>query len=134
MLESIEKFVGRLKIYNQISPTPELDTIVVEIIVQLISTLALATEKLRQRRLRESAFSLLTCYLTLCEAVKRVFNFFTVKDIKKARQRLEKCMQEESRYINALTPGHVDNLKKEFTKGEQTQSACNSISIKYYSL
>jgi hypothetical protein len=131
LLESIEYFVGRLKIYTRISPTPELDKIIVKLIVELISTLALVTKKLARRRLRESAFSLLTCYLTRCDAVKRVFNFFAVKDIKEARQRLEKRMHEENRYIDALTLGRVDGLEKKLTEGEQMHSACNLISIKY---
>jgi len=134
LLESIEDFVGRLKIYTRISPTLELDIVVVKLIVELISTLALVTKKLARRRLRESAFSLLTCYLTQWDAVKRVFNFFAVKDIKEARQRLDKRMQEENRYFVAFTAGGVDDLKRMLTEGEQTYSVCNSISIKYSSL
>jgi len=48
LLESIERFVGRLSIYTQISLTPSMVEIVVKIMVDLISTLALVTEGLRQ--------------------------------------------------------------------------------------
>jgi len=120
LLESIEQFVDRLDIYTQISPTPALDKIVVKWLVELIFTLALVTKKLSRRRLRESTFSLLRCYLTQCDAVKRVFNFFAVKDIKEAQERLNKHVREESQYINALTLGRVDGLKKMLTEGEQT--------------
>jgi hypothetical protein len=58
--------------------------------------------------------------LTQWDAVKRVFNFFAVKDIEEARKRLDKRMQEESRYIDALTLGRVDGLEKKLTEGEQT--------------
>ena len=54
LLESIEHFVNRLDIYTRIPPTPAMDEIVVKILVELISTLALVTEELRQRRSSES--------------------------------------------------------------------------------
>jgi len=54
LLESIEHFVNRLDIYTRIPPTPAMDEIVVKILVELISTLALVTEELKQRRSSES--------------------------------------------------------------------------------
>jgi hypothetical protein len=53
LLESIQHFVTRLKVYTEISRTPAIDKVVVNLIVELISTLALVTRKLRQRRFRE---------------------------------------------------------------------------------
>jgi hypothetical protein len=50
LLESIEHFVDRLIVYTAISPTPAIDKIVVDLIVGLISTLALVTRKLNRRR------------------------------------------------------------------------------------
>ena len=55
LLESIEHFVNRLDIYTRIPPTPELDEIVVKILVELVSTLGLVTEELKQRRSSESS-------------------------------------------------------------------------------
>jgi hypothetical protein len=57
LLESIEHFVGRLKVYTEISPKPDIDKIVVDIIVELLSILALVTRKLKQRRFREFFFT-----------------------------------------------------------------------------
>ena len=54
LLESIEHFVNRLYIYTQIPPTHTVDEIVVKILVELISMLALVTEQLKQRRSSES--------------------------------------------------------------------------------
>ena len=55
MLESIEHFINRLRIYSETSHAmPAVDTIVVKLMVELISTLALVTRKLKKRRLRES--------------------------------------------------------------------------------
>ena len=54
LLESIEHFVNRLDIYTRIPSTPAMDEIVVKILVELISTLALVTEELKQKRSSES--------------------------------------------------------------------------------
>jgi len=53
MLESIEHFVNCLKIFTQ-TPMHAFDEIVVKLMVELITTLALTTEKLKKRRPRES--------------------------------------------------------------------------------
>jgi len=47
--------------------------------------------------------SSLLCYFTQCDAVKLVKNFFGVKDIHKARQRLDRLLQEEGRAVEAQT-------------------------------
>jgi hypothetical protein len=47
-------FLKRLEIYTTITPTPAMTEIVVKILVQLISTLALATKQVKQGRLSES--------------------------------------------------------------------------------
>jgi len=55
MLESIERFINRLRIYTEMSHSmPAVDEIVVKLMVELTSTLALVTRKLKKRRLRES--------------------------------------------------------------------------------
>ena len=54
LLESIEHFVMRLDIYTHIPHTPALDEIVVKIIVELLSTLALVTKELKQGRTSKS--------------------------------------------------------------------------------
>ena len=53
LLESIEHFLNRLNIYTRIPPMPAVDEIVVKILVELISTLALVTDELKQRRSSE---------------------------------------------------------------------------------
>ena len=55
MLESIEHFVNRLRIYTETSHSmAAVDDIVVKLMIELISTLVLVTRKLNKRRLRES--------------------------------------------------------------------------------
>ena len=57
LLESIEYFLNRLSIYTRIPSMPAMDEIVIKILVELISTLALVTEELRQRRSSESVLA-----------------------------------------------------------------------------
>jgi vesicle coat complex subunit len=57
LLESIEHFLSHLDIYTQVPPTPSLDEIVVNILVELFSTLALATRELKQGRSGKSVLA-----------------------------------------------------------------------------
>lgn len=50
LLESIENFLSRVDIYTRVSPTPAMDEMVIKIMVELFSTLALATRELNQGR------------------------------------------------------------------------------------
>jgi len=55
MLESIQYFISRLRLYAKTSHSmPAVDEIIVKLMVELISTLALVTQKLKKRRGRES--------------------------------------------------------------------------------
>ena len=57
VLESIGHFVGRLKIYTGIPLSSAIVEIVVQIMVELISILALETKKFTRRRLSESVLT-----------------------------------------------------------------------------
>jgi hypothetical protein len=50
LLESIERFLCRLDIYTKISPTVAMAEIIIKILVELLSTLALATKQIKQKR------------------------------------------------------------------------------------
>jgi hypothetical protein len=50
---SFENFLSRLSVYAGIPPTPALTNVLVKIIVELISTLALATKQVKQGRFSE---------------------------------------------------------------------------------
>jgi len=62
LLESIEHFLRRLDIYTRIPSSPAMDEMVVKIIVELLSTLALATRELKQGRSSEFVFAALLPY------------------------------------------------------------------------
>jgi len=49
-LESIENFIGRLSVYTDQTLPPAMVEIVIKIMEELISTLALVTKKLKERK------------------------------------------------------------------------------------
>jgi hypothetical protein len=53
LLESIEHFLSRIRIYTQIPHTPAMDEVVVKIMAELLSALALATKEFKQGRSSE---------------------------------------------------------------------------------
>lgn len=53
LFESIENFLNRFDIYTKIPPTAAMTDIIVKIMVELLSTLALATRQVKQGRLSE---------------------------------------------------------------------------------
>ncbi|KAH9991661.1 hypothetical protein BJV74DRAFT_987712 [Russula compacta] len=86
LLESIEHFMRRLDIYTKIPPTVALTEIVVKIMVEVLSTLALATKQIQQGR-----------------AKKFVKKFFGENDVEVVLQRLDRLTQDEARTTAAQT-------------------------------
>ena len=62
LFASFENFLSRLGIYTGVPPTPALTNVLVKIIVELLSTLALATKQVKQGRLSEFALVATTSY------------------------------------------------------------------------
>jgi hypothetical protein len=54
LFESIENFLNRLDIYTKIPLTTAITDVVIKIMVEILSTLALATKQVKQGRLSES--------------------------------------------------------------------------------
>jgi hypothetical protein len=54
LLESIGHFINRLEIYTEIPPTEALNEMIVKILVELLSTLALTTKETKQGKLSKS--------------------------------------------------------------------------------
>ena len=53
LLECIEHFLNRLDIYTKIPPTVSMTEIIIKILVELLSVLALATKQIQQGKLSE---------------------------------------------------------------------------------
>ncbi len=65
LLESVEHFLNRLDIYTKIPPTVSMTEIIIKILVELLSILALATKQLQQGKLSESELGEILYYLTM---------------------------------------------------------------------
>lgn len=61
LLESIEHFLKRLDIYTKIPPTVPMTDMVVKILTELLSALALVTKQIQEGRASESVFGALYC-------------------------------------------------------------------------
>jgi hypothetical protein len=57
LLESIEHFMSRLDIYTRVPSTGPMAEIIVKIMVELLSTLALVTTQINQRRPSKCIFT-----------------------------------------------------------------------------
>jgi len=56
LLESIDHFLNRLDIYTKVPPTDAMSEILVKILVELLSTLALATKQIKEGKPSKSIF------------------------------------------------------------------------------
>ena len=63
LFEFIEHFLNRMDIYTKIPPTVVMTEIMVKIMVELLSTLALATKQVQQGRPSESVLSVVFAQL-----------------------------------------------------------------------
>ena len=64
LLESIRHFLNRLEIYTEIPLTEAMNEMIVKILVELLSTLALTTKETKQGKLSESIVGEGSYYLT----------------------------------------------------------------------
>ena len=136
LLESIEHFLYRLDIYTKITPTVAMTEMLVKILVELLSTLAMATKQVRQGKPSESVFSVTLYYLTRCITENIVKKLFGEKDVKAVLQRLDRLTQDEAKLtatqILDVVYGLVQNLNV-ITDGEQIYQACRSLGVEYRS-
>jgi hypothetical protein len=77
--------------------------IVVKIMIELLSTLALVTKHIKQGRPSESSPSLLMYFLTHCNAEKIMKKLLGENDVEAVLQRLDRLTQEEARMTAAQT-------------------------------
>ena len=50
LVEAIEHFLSPLRVYTKISPTEAMDDIIIKIITELLSTLALVTKQFKEKQ------------------------------------------------------------------------------------
>ena len=121
LLESIEHFLKRLDIYTRIPSTAATDEIIVKIMVEVLSTLALATKELKQGRSSEFVLADVAPALTQCDAEKFIKSLFGgEKGAEAVLQRLDRLTQDEARTTAAETLKVVYGLVQDLS--EQTTS------------
>ena len=70
LFESIDHFLQRLHIYTKVPPAKAMTEMIVKILVELLSTLALATKLIKDGKSRESVFDGVVYYLTQMQCRK----------------------------------------------------------------
>jgi hypothetical protein len=111
LFEHLGRFIERLDIYTKIQLTPMMTGIIVKIMAELLSVLALATKQTKEKR-----FSKCTVASSiLCSVAQRATEKFAKKllgesEIEEVLQRLNQLTQEEARMAVAETLGLVHGL------------------------
>jgi len=94
----IETFFRRLESYTEVRPTAAMTDIIVKIMVEILSILAIATKDIKQRRASELmpvvTFQLILTYTCLEKYVKKLLGKNEIED---SLKRLDTLTQEEAR-------------------------------------
>ena len=104
LFSRIEKFFKRLESYTEVPPTAAMTGIIVEIIVEVLAILAIATKNIKQTRSSELIY-IYSSFLTYTSLEKFLKKLLGKNDIEDALKRLDTLTQEEARMATA------ENLK-----------------------
>ena len=130
LLESFDHFLNRLDIYTKFPPTVSMTEIVVKILVELLSALALVTKQIKQGKPSKPVFREALYHLTQYNAEKLLKKFLGEKDIEAVLHRLDRLTQDEARITAAQTLevvyGLVQNMRV-VMDGEQIPRACHAV-------
>jgi hypothetical protein len=109
LFECLGNFLKRLEIYTTIPPTPMMTNIIVKIMAELLSVLALATKQINQGRFSKCIG---TCILPVAECVIEKFTKKSLgeSEVEAVLMRLDRLTQEEARMTVAQTLGVVHGL------------------------
>jgi hypothetical protein len=104
-------FLKRVEIYTTIPPTPLLTEVIVKIMVELLSVLALASKQIKQGRFSECAVAH-TYILSVTPYTSEKFTkqLLGESEIEAVLQRLGRLTQDEARITAAQTLGVVHSL------------------------
>jgi hypothetical protein len=132
LLESIEHFLKRLDIYTKVPPTPAMTEIIAKIMVELLSTLALATKQIRQGRPSESVFA--DVLSNSRSAEKFVKKLFGENEAEAVLQRLDRLTQDEARMTAAQMLEVVYGLVQDMRvviDGKRIHLACHPRAVEH---
>ena len=113
IFECIENFLRRLRVYTEIPLTSAMTEVVIKIMLELLSVLALATKQISRGRFSMSVLASISHGLPVAE--KYAKRLLGEKDIDSVLQRLDRLNLEESRTTVAETLdvvyGLVNNMQ-----------------------
>ena len=109
LFECLGSFLKRLEIYTTIPPTPIMTDIVVKIMVELLSVLALATKQIKQGRFSKCAVN---STFPVCQFATELFakKLLGDSEIETVLRRLDRLTEDEARTTVAQTMGVVYGL------------------------
>ena len=109
LFECLGSFLKRLEIYVNIPPTPIMTDIIVKILVELLSVLALATKQIRQGRLSKHTIMYFLSFAQ-CSIEKFAKKLLGESEVEAVLQRLDRLTQDEVRITVAQTLSVVHGL------------------------
>jgi hypothetical protein len=109
LFECLASFLKRLEIYTTIPPTPLLTEVVVKIMVQLLSVLALASKQIKKGRFSKRGL-IYTLFVAQCVVGKFAKKLLGESEIENTLLRLDRLTQEEAQMTIAQTLGVVHGL------------------------
>jgi hypothetical protein len=109
LFERLGNFLERLEIYTTISPSLLMTELIVKIMVELLSVLALATKRYKEGRLSKCA-ALYILPVAQCATERLIKKLSEERKIVDALQRLDRLTQEDVRTAVAQTLGAVHGL------------------------
>jgi hypothetical protein len=112
LFERLGNFLKRLEIYTTIPPSLLMTELFVKIMAELLSVLALATKRYRERRLSKCAVTIYILPVAQCATGQLQFikRLLEEKKIVDALRRLDRLTQEDVRMAVAQTLGTVHGL------------------------
>jgi hypothetical protein len=120
VFDRIEGFFRRLEIYAEVRPTTQMMDTIIQIMVEILSILGIATKEIKEGRLSEQ-FSTSISSLTEANSEKYGKRLIGRTDMEDALQRLDKLTQEEARMAA------VENLKATHTVDERVRGVANTV-------
>ena len=128
LLETIEQFLGRLDVYTGLPLTEDMGKILVQIMVELLSTVALVTKQIKRNRPCKCAILPLLIHLTDHGAVKLLRKVLGENEVESVLQRLDRLTLDEAHTTAAQTLDVVHRLVQNMRvvmNGEET--LCSSM-------
>lgn len=129
LFECIANFLNRLGVYTEIPFTPSMTSIIVKILVEVLSVLALATKQIKQGRFSKRLVFYI-CHIAEDSSGKFAKKLLGESEIEAVVQRLDRLTQEEARMTAVQTLQVVHGLVKNIkVVMDGTQVSLNLLSM-----